>query len=162
MRRPYVIAVDFDGTLCSDAYPQIGAPNWEVIERAKREQKKGTILVLWTCRTGKRLEEAVEACVSWGLVFDEVNANPQCRIDQYGGSDCRKVSADEFWDDRAVCMAAPKSKRSLRGNLEEVEKNKAFRDEVFRFVAEELQPAIESAGESELLGRCAELLRAMM
>ena len=28
------IAIDFDGCLCTDAYPEIGEPNWPVIRRA--------------------------------------------------------------------------------------------------------------------------------
>lgn len=32
--RP-VIALDFDGTICQNAYPDIGEPNWHVIEKAK-------------------------------------------------------------------------------------------------------------------------------
>lgn len=29
------IAIDFDGCLCDNAYPAIGAPHWGVIARAK-------------------------------------------------------------------------------------------------------------------------------
>ena len=36
-----VIAIDFDGTLCTNAYPEIGEPNWPVIFAAKAEQEKG-------------------------------------------------------------------------------------------------------------------------
>lgn len=28
------IAIDFDGCLCTNAYPEIGEPNWPVIRRA--------------------------------------------------------------------------------------------------------------------------------
>ena len=29
------IAIDFDGCLCTDAFPAIGEPNWPVIKRAQ-------------------------------------------------------------------------------------------------------------------------------
>ena len=32
------IAIDFDGCLCVNAYPGIGAPNWAVIAKAKERQ----------------------------------------------------------------------------------------------------------------------------
>lgn len=32
------IAIDFDGCLCANAYPDIGAPNWEIIVAAAAEQ----------------------------------------------------------------------------------------------------------------------------
>ncbi len=97
------IAIDFDGCLCQDRYPAIGPPNWEVIRRAQAEQAAGVAVILWTCRAGPYLQEAVDACTAWGLALDAVNANLPERIARYG-NDCRKVSADEYWDDRAVRM----------------------------------------------------------
>ena len=53
MRR--AIAIDFDGCICQSKYPEIGEPNWHVIEEAKKEQEAGAGLILWTCRAGKEL-----------------------------------------------------------------------------------------------------------
>ena len=49
---PRCIAVDFDGTLFVTDFPHIVEPKWDVINRAKAEQAKGTVLILWTCRHG--------------------------------------------------------------------------------------------------------------
>lgn len=95
------IAIDFDGCLCSNAYPEIGEPNWEVIYRAIKEQADGTGLILWTCREGQLLEDAVSACKNWGLVFDAVNENLPDWIESFG-TQPRKVGASEYWDDKAV------------------------------------------------------------
>jgi hypothetical protein len=95
------IAIDFDGTLCELAYPCIGHPRLDVIDMAISEQLKGSYIILWTCRTGRRLLEAVAWCKKYGLEFDAVNENIQDNIDEYG-SDCRKVFAHEYWDDKAV------------------------------------------------------------
>lgn len=97
------IAIDFDGCLCEDAWPDIGEPYWEVIHAAIREQVDGASLILWTCRTGHLLSEAIEACENWGLAFDAVNANLPERLEYYG-TESRKISADEYWDDRAIHM----------------------------------------------------------
>ena len=35
MKKYEIIAVDFDGTLCSDCYPDIGKPNLPLIELLK-------------------------------------------------------------------------------------------------------------------------------
>ena len=35
------IAIEFDGCLCTNAYPEIGEPNWPVIKRAQAEQRAG-------------------------------------------------------------------------------------------------------------------------
>lgn len=96
---PYAIAIDFDGILCQNAYPDIGNPNWVVIKEALIEQRKGAKLILWTCREGRSLEKAVAACAGWGLTFDAVNENlPEWR--KAYGTDPRKVGANEYWDDR--------------------------------------------------------------
>ena len=100
-----VIAIDFDGTICTNKYPFIGYPNWDVIKQAMYEKEfLGACLVLWTCRTGIELDEAVNACAEWGLEIDYVNENPPSRIAMYHGEDPRKISADEYWDDKAVVV----------------------------------------------------------
>lgn len=70
-----VIAVDFDGTLCKQAWPEIGEENEILIEHLKGQQAAGARLILWTNREGDLLEEAVEWCKAHGLTFDTVNAN---------------------------------------------------------------------------------------
>lgn len=62
-------------------------------------QAKGNKLILFTCREGKPLEDAVEWCRNLGLVFDAVNENLPEGIAEYG-SNCRKVYADIYLDDR--------------------------------------------------------------
>lgn len=95
-----VIAIDFDGTICENKYPEIGLPRWNVIFKALSEQENGAALILWTCRTGKELNDAVEACAKWGLTFDAVNKNLPSWVDTWN-NDPRKVGATEYWDDRA-------------------------------------------------------------
>lgn len=45
-----IIAVDFDGTLCENNWPEIGEPKKEVITYLKGRQAAGDKLILWTCR----------------------------------------------------------------------------------------------------------------
>ena len=67
------IAIDFDGCICTNAFPNIGAPNRSVIDKAIAEQAAGAGLILWTCREGELLQQALDACAKWGLHFDAVN-----------------------------------------------------------------------------------------
>ena len=96
-----IIAVDFDGTLCENKWPEIGEPRYSVIKRLKEEQAAGARLILWTCRTEKLLSDAVYWCAVQGLKFDAINENLKSTIEKFG-DDTRKVSATEYWDDRAV------------------------------------------------------------
>ncbi len=97
------IAIDFDGCLCANRYPNIGSPNWDVINEARREQQAGAGLILWTCREGELLQEAIDACERWGLAFDAVNESLPDWIDAFESAP-RKVGASEYWDDKAVRM----------------------------------------------------------
>lgn len=96
-----IIAVDFDGTLVTNAWPEIGMPIIPVIEYVKRRQKNGARLILWTNRTGEPLKKAVAWCEQNGIVLSAVNENLSDIIKAYGG-DCRKIFANEYLDDRAV------------------------------------------------------------
>ena len=68
-----IIAVDFDGTIVEDAYPKIGKPRLFAFETLKRLQEDGHRLILWTYRSGLRLEEAVKFCNDYGIQFYAVN-----------------------------------------------------------------------------------------
>lgn len=103
---PRIIAIDFDGTLCTEAYPAIGEPIQATIQRAKQAKEKGAKLILWTCREGPLLDEAVEWCRERGLKFDAVNDNLEIAKAHYGNNP-RKVGYDELWDDRALVYKAP-------------------------------------------------------
>lgn len=111
-----VIAVDFDGTLCENKYPKIGKPNKELITQLAEERKKGTAVILFTCRDGQRLKEAVKWCSGQGLKFDRVNDNLPERIRAYKGN-TRKISADVYVDDRNVAFIFGQ-KLKLGGNTD--------------------------------------------
>lgn len=97
----YIIAVDFDGTLCENTYPEIGEPNNALLDELKLRKRNGAKIILWTCRVGDQLEQAIDWCRDHGLVFDAVNQNLPEIVESFGG-DCRKVFAHEYIDDRNV------------------------------------------------------------
>lgn len=96
-----IFAIDFDGTLCVDRYPEIGEPREDVISAVLDAQRIGNRFILWTCRIGERLEEAVAWSAAQGIIFDAVNDNLPDMIALYGNN-CRKVFADGYIDDRNV------------------------------------------------------------
>lgn len=50
MSHTTTYAVDFDGTLCENAYPEIGAPNLPLIDKLISCRRLGAKIILWTCR----------------------------------------------------------------------------------------------------------------
>lgn len=98
-----IIAVDFDGTIVEHRYPEIGKEIPFAITTLKQLQAEHHILILWTVREGKLLDEAVEYCRNRGLEFYAVNANyPEEVRSEKSVCPCRKPAADLFIDDRNV------------------------------------------------------------
>jgi hypothetical protein len=100
MTDKLIIAVDFDGTIVIDAYPQIGAPQLFAFETLKRLQNDGHRLILWTYRCGHRLNDAVTFCKEHGIEFYAVNNS--FPGEDYNGKESRKIAADLFIDDRNI------------------------------------------------------------
>ena len=94
-----VIAVDFDGTLAKNRYPNIGEPNIKLINHLIKRKAYGDKLILWTCRIDKELDDAIEWCKEHGLEFDTVNDNLPEIIEAWD-SNPRKIFADIYLDDR--------------------------------------------------------------
>ena len=101
VKRAPVWAVDFEGILTKRRkFPEIGSPNISAIELLKMARLQGVKLILWTCREGKYLEEALEWCKNYGLEFDAVNDNLPGAL-EYLGQNTRKVLADMYIDDKS-------------------------------------------------------------
>ena len=93
-----ILAIDFDGTIVEDAYPKIGKPRLFAFETLKKLQEKGHRLILWTYRSGKKLQEAVDFCAKNGIEFYAVNKSyPEEILDN---KISRKIHANIFIDDR--------------------------------------------------------------
>ena len=95
-----IIAVDFDGTLCENKWPDIGEANVDLISYLKKRQDDGDKLVLWTCRTGEYLSDAVVWCLDNGLDFNSINSNIR-EVRNIFGIEGSKIYADVYIDDKA-------------------------------------------------------------
>ena len=92
-----VIAVDFDGTIVHNIFPNIGEPLPLAFETIKELQQKGNKVILLTMRCGETLEDCLTFCEDHGVVFDGVNENP---FQGFLGS--IKVHASLYIDDNAL------------------------------------------------------------
>jgi len=94
------IAVDFDGTIVDHEYPGIGKEKLFAFQTLKELEKLGALLILWTFRTGKELDDAVEYCRDNGIEFYAINKNyPEEIFDE---TVSRKIDADIYIDDRNI------------------------------------------------------------
>jgi len=92
-----IIAIDFDGTIVEHKFPKIGEPRKNVFRVLKQLKKDGHKLILWTCRDGKYLDEAVDFCKENGIEFDAINNNIKS-----GFMPLPKIYADLYIDDRGL------------------------------------------------------------
>lgn len=112
---PPIMAVDFDGTLVTDKFPDIGEERKQFCDIIRKLQKLGVKSILWTSRTGSALREAIEWCEEHDLHFDTVNENLPEVIELVGGIDTRKVYANVYFDDRNRNVNS-----LMKGKIEEI------------------------------------------
>lgn len=97
-----VIAVDFDGTIVTHRYPDIGDEIPFATETLKMLIKEHHKLILWSVREGKLLQDAIDWCRERGVEFYAVNKDyPEEKV-EYNNHFSRKIKADLFIDDRNI------------------------------------------------------------
>ena len=96
-----IIAIDFDGTIVKNAYPNIG----EILPRAKEVINKlyneGHIIIINSNRVSKTQGEAEDFLKIKGIKFHYFNTNYPGEIIKWG-IDSRKISADVYIDDKSI------------------------------------------------------------
>ena len=97
-----VIAVEFDGTIVENRFPEIGPEVAFATETLKMLIKDRHKVILWTVREGKLLEDAVEWCRKRGVEFYAVNKDYPEEKQEYNNHFSRKIKAEVWIDDRNV------------------------------------------------------------
>jgi hypothetical protein len=99
-KKPITIAVDFDGTVVSYAYPDVGQDigSQKVL---KSLIEKGHKLILNTMRSGQQLEDAVKWFKENDIELFGVQEHPT----QHTWTESRKCYANLYVDDSAVGIA---------------------------------------------------------
>ena len=115
MSKKLKIAVDFDGTLCTYAFPKIGEQSpkhLELMQTLIKLREDGHKLILWTNRGDNEeypvLTEAIAWCKERGLEFDAINENLPDTKKLSGTSP--KIMADYYIDDKALEFGSIESK----------------------------------------------------
>lgn len=93
-----IYAFDFDGTIVTNAYPDIGDPIQSTINLLKKCKANGDYIILYTMREGKHLEDAIEFCDRLGIEFDAINDNLP-HMKEFYHNNPRKIFANYYVDD---------------------------------------------------------------
>lgn len=104
---PKTIAVDFDGTICDFAYPQVGEPKKGVREALEKFKALGFKIIIFSCRTSHYLPEVfgVKSSPSrqWAIkVMVDFLAEHKIPYDTIDDGELGKPLADFYIDDKAV------------------------------------------------------------
>jgi len=91
-----IIAIDFDGTCVTHAYPKIGK-DIGAVPVLKQLVQYGHQLILWTMRSDKKLDDAINWFINNKIPLYGVNHNPN----QYTWTTSLKVYAQLYIDDAA-------------------------------------------------------------
>ncbi len=90
-------AIDFDGTIVTHDYPDMGVPLPGAIEWLKTFQQHGVKLLMWTMRSEDKLQEAIQLLNDNGVEMWAYNENPE-----QDWTTSPKAYADLYVDDRAL------------------------------------------------------------
>lgn len=93
-----IIAVDFDGTCVDHRYPDVGPSLPLAVTVLTRLWSEGNKLILWTMRSGKELQDAVDWFARNGIGLYGVQRNP----DQDSWTTSPKAYAQVYIDDAAL------------------------------------------------------------
>lgn len=93
-----VISIDFDGTITEkNIFPEIGKAREHAFEAIRHFQELGHKCILWTCRYGQSLIEAINWLALNNVKMDAYNENLY-------PLQSRKIVADVYIDDKNVFM----------------------------------------------------------
>ena len=96
-----ILAIDFDGTIVEAKYPNIGYLREGAKEYINKLYEEGYGIVINTCRTGIMEADAINFLARNGINYHYINCNFPYLIEMFG-SDCRKISADVYIDDKCL------------------------------------------------------------
>lgn len=109
----YIIAIDFDGTLCRGGFPDISKGD---LIQSTLDKMLGKIktskypveFILWTCRAGIKLDDARMFCEQNNIPISYYNEqHPSTFVWMEDADVTRKIFAHEYWDDRSVRIEDP-------------------------------------------------------
>jgi hypothetical protein len=96
-----VLAIDFDGTIATLSFPEVGTLRKDADVIIRKLHAEGHYIIINTCRSGRYQGMAEDFLKKHSIPYHFVNCNLPELIVEYG-SDCRKISADYYIDDKGI------------------------------------------------------------
>jgi len=91
-----IIAIDFDGTIVEQEFPNIGAIKKNAKEVINKLHEDGHYIIIWTCRyTNSDLRSMIQFLIENDIWYDSINNN----CDNLSFVPHPKIYADVYIDD---------------------------------------------------------------
>lgn len=99
--KTFILAIDFDGTIATESFPEVGTLIKDADVVIRKLYEDGHDIIINTCRTGKYEGLAEYFLQKNDIPYHFINSNLPRVIDHYK-QDCRKISADYYIDNRNI------------------------------------------------------------
>ncbi len=96
-----IIAIDFDGTLHTGKYPNIGTPQPYSVQVMNELHADGHYLIIWTCRENQQQTDMINWLLEHKIPFHRINDHAPEMAKLYKNNS-RKVYAHLYIDDKQV------------------------------------------------------------
>lgn len=102
-----ILAIDFDGTICTEKYPEVGMERQGAKEFINKLYDEGYFIIINTCRTHDSSASVDPAQVAKdflklrGIKYHTFNEHAPFILDKYP-IEARKISAEIYIDDRCL------------------------------------------------------------
>jgi hypothetical protein len=95
------IAIDFDDTIATDGYPEIGELKLFADVVIRKIKEHGGQIAIWTCREGEDEIKVKKFLEEHNIPWDVFNEPFPDIVEQFNGSG-RKIFADVYIDDKGI------------------------------------------------------------
>ena len=99
--KKFVLAIDFDGTIATESFPEVGTLIKDADVIIRKLYEEGHDVIINTCRTGRFEGMAQDFLDENNIPYHYINNNLPRMIEFYK-QDCRKISADIYIDNRNI------------------------------------------------------------
>lgn len=100
--RPFVVAIDFDGTIVENEYPNIGPLKENAIRCIRLLKEIGCNIIITSCRTNTIIHPNLAERLTQVKIMKAFLERNNIPFDEIDNGTQGKVDADVYIDDRAV------------------------------------------------------------
>jgi len=100
--KPFIVAIDFDGTIVEDKYPNIGPLKENAVSCIKLLKELGCYIIVTSCRTSPNRTSSVTERSLQRQIMQKFLRENDIPYDWVDDGTQGKVVADIYVDDRAI------------------------------------------------------------